>query len=271
MNPVLLDLGFIQIYWYSVMILIGVLVAYSLITKEAKRFKISKDFIWNMMFYTVILGLIGARLYYVVLEWDYFSNNLNEIYQIWEGGLAIHGGILFGLIFILFYANKYKVNKFRLLDITVVGLIIAQAIGRWGNFFNGEAHGPATTLETLQGYYIPQFIIDGMNINGTYYHPTFFYESVWCLIGFIILLILRRRYYTKIGQMVSFYLIWYGIGRYFIESLRTDSLMFLDFKMAQVVSIIMIVVGLILFIVKGLGSKLRNRYNDPENIEEVRF
>ncbi len=271
MNPVLIDLGFIQIYWYSALILVGILVAYYIIEKEANKFKMPSSFIWNMLFYTIILGLIGARLYYVVLEWPQYSDDLMSIFKVWEGGLAIHGGIIFGLIFVLIYANKYKVNKFRLLDILVVGLIIAQAIGRWGNFFNGEAHGPATTIEALQNLFIPQFIIDGMYIGGTYYQPTFLYESLWCLVGFGLLLFLRRRYYWKVGQTFSFYLIWYGIGRYFIESLRTDSLMLFDLKIAQIVSLIMIITGLILFIIKGSGSKLRNRYNDLENVEEVKF
>lgn len=271
MNPVLIDLGFIKIYWYSIMILIGVFIAGSLIIKESKKYKIPEDYIVNMILYTILFGIIGARLYYVVFNWDYYGSNLIDILKVWEGGLAIHGGILFGLIFILIYTKKYKVNTLRMLDIIVVGLIIGQAIGRWGNFFNGEAHGPATTLETLQNLFLPQFIIDGMNIHGIYYHPTFLYESLWCLIGFIILLIFRRRYYTKIGQTTGLYLIWYGIGRFAIESMRTDSLMLGNYKIAQLVSLAFIIIGIILFIVKSLGSKLDNRYNDMENIDEIQF
>lgn len=271
MNPVLIDLGFIKIYWYSIMILIGVFIAGSLIIKESKKYKIPEDYIVNMILYTILFGIIGARLYYVAFNWDYYSSNLIDILKVWEGGLAIHGGILFGLIFILIYTKKYKVNTLRMLDIIVVGLIIGQAIGRWGNFFNGEAHGPATTLETLQNLFLPQFIIDGMNIHGIYYHPTFLYESLWCLIGFIILLIFRRRYYTKIGQTTGLYLIWYGIGRFAIESMRTDSLMLGNYKIAQLVSLAFIIIGIILFIVKSLGSKLDNRYNDMENIDEIQF
>ena len=158
-----------------------------------------------------------------------------------------------------------------MLDIIVVGLLIGQAIGRWGNFFNGEAHGPATTLTFLQSLHLPNFIIEGMKINGTYYQPTFLYESIWCLIGFVLLLIFRRRKYCKIGQVTALYLAWYGIGRYIIEGLRTDSLMFFNFKIAQIVSLILIISGLIILIVKSKGTVFNNQYNDKENIDEIRF
>jgi len=271
MNPVLVDLGFIKIYWYSVMILLGLVIGYSLINSESKKYKIPSSYITNLAFYTMIFAIVGARLYYVIFNFDYYSNNLLEIIQIWNGGLAIHGGIIAGLIFIIFYTKKYKINTWRMLDIVVVGLIIGQAIGRWGNFFNGEAHGPEVSLEFLNSLHLPQFIINGMNISGIYYHPTFLYESLWCLIGFVLLLILRRLKYWKIGQTSSVYLIWYGIGRFLIESLRTDSLMLGDFKIAQIVSIILIISGIIIFVIKSRGSKLDNRYNDMENIDEIRF
>ena len=154
----------------------------------------------------------------------------------------------------------------------VVGLIIAQAIGRWGNFFNQEAHGPEVARSVLEGFkIIPKFVIDGMNIAGTYYHPTFYYESLWCLLGFIILILVRRFYeYLKAGQLTGIYLIWYGIGRFFIEALRTDSLMFKTIKTAQIVSIIMIIIGLILFIKGFKGSKFEDRYDDYE-LEDIKF
>lgn len=271
MNPVLLDLGYIKIYWYSIMILLGAFVGGTLIIRESKKFKIPEDYITNLIMYCLIFGIIGARLYYCIFEWDYYSNHLLDIFKVWEGGLAIHGGIIFGLIFIIIYTRKYKVNTFRMLDIIAVGLLIGQAIGRWGNFFNSEAHGPATTIEFLQGLHLPNFIIEGMKINGIYYHPTFLYESIWCLIGFILIFFLRKRYYCKIGQTTALYFIWYGIGRFLIESLRTDSLMFGNFKLAQIVSIILIIIGIIIYIIKTRGSKLDNRYNDKENIDEIHF
>jgi len=271
MNPVLIDLGFIKIYWYSIMILLGIFIGGTLIIKESKKFKIPEDYIVNMILYAIIFGIIGARLYYVAFNWDYYGSNLIDILKVWEGGLAIHGGIIFGLIVVMVYTKKYHVSTMRMLDIIVVGLIIGQAIGRWGNFFNGEAHGMATTLETLKSLFIPQFIIDGMNIHGVYYHPTFLYESLWCIIGFIILLFFRRRYYNKIGQTTGLYLVWYGIGRYMIEGMRTDSLMIGSFRMAQLVSLAFVVIGLIILIIRSRGSKLDNRYNDMENIDIIEF
>ena len=240
MNPVLFDFGFIKIYWYSVMILFGVLAGYFVAMKEAKRFGINKNFMFNLFFYIIILAIIGARAYYVIFNWSYYSSHLTDVFKIWEGGLAIHGGILLGLLWTIFYTKKYKVSTFRILDIVVVGLLIGQAIGRWGNFFNGEAHGSATTLETLHSLFIPEFIIEGMKIGGTYYHPTFLYESLWCLLGFVLILVVRRLRYIKVGQITSFYLVWYGIGRFLIESMRTDSLMFFGIKQAQIVSMLMI-------------------------------
>lgn len=271
MNPILLDLGVIKIYWYSAMIFLGLLIGGWLILKEAERFNISEDFIVNLFFFTIPIAVIGARLYYVLFNWDYYSVNMSEIFMIWEGGLAIHGGMLFGLLWIIFYTKKYKVNTFRILDMIVIGLIIGQAIGRWGNFFNGEAHGTATTLEHLQSLHIPEFIINGMNIGGTYYLPTFLYESIWCLLGFIILLVIRRLKYIKIGQTTAVYLIWYGIGRFIIEGIRTDSLLIGNFRQAQIISIIMVILGIVIFILKGKGSKLDNQYNKMGDINEIKF
>lgn len=271
MSAILLDLGFIKIYWYSALIFLALLIGGWLIISEAKRFKISEEFITNLFFFAIPIAIVGARIYYVIFNWSYYSSHIIEIFKVWEGGLAIHGGMLFGLLWIIFYTKKYKVNTFKILDMIVVGLLIGQAIGRWGNFFNGEAHGPATTLEALQNLFIPNFIIEGMHIGGTYYKPTFLYESLWCLIGFVIILFIRRTKYIKIGHLTGFYLIWYGIGRFFIEGLRTDSLMILGLKQAQIVSILMIIIGLVIIIVKSMGSKLENRYNKTGDINESKF
>lgn len=271
MNPILFDLGFIKIYWYSIMIFLALLIGGWLVLKEAKRFKIPEDFVTNLFFFAIPISILGARLYYVLFNWSYYSMHLVEIFKIWEGGLAIHGGLLFGLLWVIFYTKKYKVNTLKMLDMIVVGLIVGQAIGRWGNFFNGEAHGPATTLEFLQGLHLPEFIIKGMNIGGIYYQPTFLYESLWCLIGFIILIIIRRTKYIKVGQLTGVYLIWYSIGRFLIESLRTDSLMLFGFKQAQIVSVLLIAIGIIIIVVKNRGSKFDNKYNEIGDSNEIRF
>lgn len=260
MEKVALDLGPIQIYWYSIFIFIGMLVACFLIYKEAKKRGIDEDFLVNLTFNTIIIGIIGARLYYVLFNLSYYLDNPVEIFQIWNGGLAIHGGIIAGLLFIIYYCKKHEVNLWKMLDIIVVGLIIAQAIGRWGNFFNSEAYGPITTATHLKSLGIPQFIIDGMYILGEYRQPTFFYESVWCLFGFLAMLIIRQYKYLKIGQLTSFYLIWYGIIRFIIEAMRTDSLMLGPLKMAQLVSLVFIVSGIIIFI-KSTKTNQKELYN----------
>lgn len=255
MDRVALDLGFIQIYWYSIFIFVALLVACAVIYKEAKKRGIDEDTMINMTFSTVIFGIIGARLYYVLFNLPYYSKNIVEIFEIWNGGLAIHGGIIFGLLSIIAFCKKNNMNVMRMLDIIVVGLIIGQAIGRWGNFFNSEAYGAITTLEKLQSQGIPQFIIDGMYILGEYRQPTFFYESVGCVFGFLAMLIIRCGKYLKRGNLTAFYLVWYGVLRFLIEGLRTDSLMLGPIKMAQAVSLLFVLTGIIIFIINLKRSK----------------
>lgn len=271
MNPILLEIGPITIYWYSVMIFIAFLIGGSLALREAKKWKISEDFMVNLFFYLIPIAIIGARLYYVLFNLEYYKLNPISILKVWEGGLAIHGGIIAGLIFVILYCKKYKVNWVRLIDILVVSLALGQAIGRWGNFFNGEAHGAVTTLEALQAWHLPNFIIEGMNIDGVYFVPTFLIESIWCLIMFIVLLIVRGNSYTKLGQTTCLYLILYGAERFIVEGFRTDSLMLGNFRMAQIISVLMVVIGLIVFIKLKKGSKFSNKYNDIANTNESTF
>lgn len=247
MDRVALELGPIQIYWYSIFIFLGLLTASILIFKEARKRNIDEDFLINLIFNTIIIGLIGARVYYVLFNIPYYTSNPIEILAVWNGGLAIHGGIFAAVAFILIYCKKKNINILQLLDIIVVGLIIAQAIGRWGNFFNSEAYGQVTTYAELKAQQIPTFIINGMYILGEYRQPTFFYESTWCFAGFLAMLIIRKYKYLKRGQLTGFYLFWYGLGRLLIESLRTDSLMLGPIKIAQVVSIVFIITGIVLF------------------------
>lgn len=248
MNPILIDLGFIQIRWYAVLILIAFIVGYYLVITRCRKKGISTAQISDMCFYLIFVGIIGARIYYCIFNMDYYSKNLLDIIKIWEGGLAIHGGVIAGIIFIYFYTKKKELNLLDILDIFAPALVLGQAIGRWGNFFNQEAFGPITTLANLQNLNIPQFIIDGMYINYSYHHPTFLYESIGCLIIFIIIMIIRSLKSIKPGQVTSIYLIGYGIIRFLIEGLRQDSLMLFNLKIAQIVSIIMIIIGIILFI-----------------------
>ena len=256
MNPELINIGGLSIRWYSVLILCGILIAIFLAEKEGKKRRLSKDFIFDLAFWVVIFGILGARLYFVVFNFDLYKSDMMEIFRIWNGGLAIHGGILFGFITCLIYCKFKKVKLLEITDIAVVSLIIAQAIGRWGNFFNSEAHGPITSLENLKSMHIPNFIINGMNIDGIYYHPTFFYESIWCLVGFILLLILRKFLKErKNGELTCVYLMWYSVGRFFIEQLRTDSLMIGTFKVAQLVSLSCFVIGLLFYLYLAFFKK----------------
>lgn len=267
MDRVALDLGFIQIYWYSIFIFLGVFFGGLVILRETKRQNINENFIVNLIFYTVIFGLIGARLYYVVFNLDYYLKYPFEILEIWNGGLAIHGGILFGLLTVILYTRKYHAKTLKVLDILVVGLILGQAIGRWGNFFNGEAYGAITTLEHLQKLGLPDFLIQGMYINGAYHQPAFLYESIWNIFGFFALLIVRRYKYLKNGQLTGVYLIWYSVGRFFIEGMRTDSLMLGSFKMAQIMSIGLIIIGILMLIFCRKGTRFDNLYKDKEKKE----
>ena len=258
MNPVLLDLGFIEIRWYSIFILLAFIVGYFIVIKQSKKNNIDLTFITDLVFYIIIFCIIGARLYYCLFNIDYYSKNIIDIFKIWEGGLAIHGGIIAGILTIYFYSKKKDISLIKLLDVFAPALVLGQAIGRWGNFFNMEAYGPETTLATLQNLNIPKFIIDGMYIDRAYHHPTFFYESLGCLIIFIILIILMNIKKIKQGQITAVYFISYGIIRFLIEGLRQDSLMLFNLKIAQVVSILMIIIGLYLFIKPYITKDLRN-------------
>lgn len=264
MNPIIFSIGGVDIRWYSVLMLTGMLITIMMVIKEAKRFNISKDFAFNLAFWVIIFGLIGARAYYVLFNYSLYQNNLLDIFKVWEGGLAIHGGLIAGFITLFVYSKRYNINPFKMTDITVVPLLLAQAIGRWGNFFNGEAHGAATTYYHLKELHIPEKIIEGMKIGNVYYHPTFLYESIYCLIGFIILLFVRRYPYLKRGQLTCLYLMYYSLGRFFIESLRTDSLMLGGFKMAQIISVILFTVGLIMFMALSRKGRFEDLYNEEQ-------
>ena len=265
MNPVLFTLFGIEIRWYSVLLLTGMIIAMFMFIKEGKRFNIPKDFTFNLAFWVIIIGIISARLYYCVFNFSLYKDNLLDIFKIWEGGLAIHGGLIGGFITLFIYTKKYSVNTYKITDMAVVPLLLAQSIGRWGNFFNSEAHGVATTYYHLKELHIPEKIIEGMKIGNVYYHPTFFYESLYCLVGFIILLFIRRYRYLKRGQLTCIYMMYYSVGRFFIEALRTDSLMFGAFRVAQLISVAMFVIGLIAFMIIGRKGRFEDLYNEEQS------
>ena len=256
MNSTLFDFGFIKIKWYSFFIFIGILVALFIIVKEYKKKNKSIDELTDLLFYGILIGILGARIYYVLFNLSYYLTNPIEILEVWNGGLAIHGGIIASLIFVFIYCKKKKMNFLLILDILVVGVIIAQSLGRWGNFFNGEAYGRIVSLSFLKGLHLPKFIINGMYIDGFYREPTFLYESVFSFIGFIILLLVRKIKSLRVGQLTGIYFLWYGIERFIIESFRSDSLMLGSLKQAQIISIISCIVGIYLLFKNIKSNKL---------------
>ena len=270
MSPVIFTIFGFEVRWYSVLILLSVIISYFLIIIETRKFKIKSEYVTNLLFWTIIFGILGARIYYVLFNLDYYLANPKEIVMVWHGGLAIHGGIIAGLITIIFYTRRYNVKTLKILDIMAPVLIISQAIGRWGNFFNSEAYGSIVEYNTLVNMkIIPQYIIDHMYIDGAYRLPMFYFESLACLIGFLIILFIRRRKYIKNGQVFSFYLIWYGIVRFIIEIFRSDSLMLFNIKVAQIVSVLMVLAGIVIIIKQRRKPLLDELYN--KQYEDIQF
>ena len=236
------DVFGIPIYWYGIIIATGLMLAVIYGSLNAKRLGISADKLLNCVIVGVITGIIGARLYFVLFQWDYYSVHPDKILAINEGGLAIYGGIIGALAGGLIVGRKEKMNIPALLDVAAVGFLIGQGIGRWGNFFNQEAYGVATDLPW-------RMVSEGTN--GIAVHPCFLYESVWCLLGALLLHIFS---YTKMrkyhGQMALIYMVWYGLERTFVEGLRTDSLYIpnTDFRVSQLLSAVIAITGLVMLI-----------------------
>ncbi|AOA02728.1 MULTISPECIES: prolipoprotein diacylglyceryl transferase [Carnobacterium] len=258
-DPIAFSLGGLSVHWYGVIIASAVLLAIFLGTNESEKRGIKGDDIIDMMLWALPISIIGARIYYVIFEWRYYIQHPAEIIAIWNGGIAIYGGLIAGGLTVYWFTKKRGLPFWLVLDIAAPSVIIAQAIGRWGNFVNQEAHGEATTKAFLEGLHIPDFIVNNMNIEGVYYQPTFLYESLWNVLGFILLLILRRRKnLLKRGEVALSYVLWYSFGRFFIEGLRTDSLMLAQtIRVSQLLSILLFVGAILLWIYR------RKKY--PEN------
>ncbi|MDT2387514.1 MULTISPECIES: prolipoprotein diacylglyceryl transferase [Enterococcus] len=245
-DPVAISIGPIKIYWYGIIIALAMLIGISLATKEAQKLGLEEDTMVDMALWAIPIGFIGARLYYVLFKWDYYIQNPSEIIAIWNGGIAIYGGLIAGGLAVYWFARRKKMTLTLLLDILAPSVLLAQSIGRWGNFINQEAHGGPVTRQFLENLYLPEFIINQMNINGTYYHPTFLYESLWSLVGFALLLLLRNKnQFLRQGEVALSYVIWYSAGRLFIEGMRTDSLWIGDFlRVSQGLSLVLFVAAL---------------------------
>jgi len=247
-SPIMLQIGRIEIRWYGVLIALSILLATFIAEKEAKKEKIDEDDLFTAVSLGIIFGILGARLYYVIFNFDYFSGNLSAIFKIWQGGLAIHGAILAAFLVVFLYTKIKKKCSFTFLqglDLFTFVLPLAQSIGRWGNFFNHEAYGAPTNLPWKM-YIAPQDRMIGYE-SYEYFHPTFFYESAWNLVVFLILFYFIRNKRKSYGEVTALYLILYSIGRIPIESLRTDSLYLGNFRVAILISIILIILGIGLF------------------------
>lgn len=265
LDPIFIQIGPLAVHWYGVIIGMGVMIGLYLALRECARRDVSKDRFIDLIFYAIPISILSARAYYVIFEWDYYSQNLSEIPKIWHGGLAIHGGLIGAVLTAIIFARVKGLSFWKLADIAAPSIILAQAIGRWGNFMNQEAHGGEVSRQFLENLHLPEFIINQMYINGVYYHPTFLYESVWNLAGFLILLLLRKVNLRR-GEIFLSYMTWYSIGRFFIEGMRTDSLMLTNsLRMAQVISIAIIAFAIVVFIIRRVKGDANRRYLDSKN------
>lgn len=262
LNPIAIDLGPIQVHWYGLIIGFGVLLGLIIALRESERRGLDKEIFTDLILFAVPIAIISARIYYVIFQWEYYSQNPGDIIKIWNGGIAIHGALIGSVLTAIVFAKLKKVSFWKLVDIAAPSLLLGQAIGRWGNFMNQEAHGGEITRSFLENMHLPEFIINQMYINGTYYHPTFLYESIWNILGVIILLSLRKVNLRR-GELFLTYVIWYSIGRYFIEGLRTDSLMLTEsLRIAQVISIVLIGVAIALVVYRRVRGHADKRYLD---------
>ncbi|WRN86070.1 prolipoprotein diacylglyceryl transferase [Staphylococcus aureus] len=255
-DPVAFNLGPLSVRWYGIIIAVGILLGYFVAQRALVKAGLHKDTLVDIIFYSALFGFIAARIYFVIFQWPYYAENPSEIIKIWHGGIAIHGGLIGGFIAGVIVCKVKNLNPFQIGDIVAPSIILAQGIGRWGNFMNHEAHGGSVSRAFLEQLHLPNFIIENMYINGQYYHPTFLYESICDVAGFIILVNIRK--HLKLGETFFLYLTWYSIGRFFIEGLRTDSLMLTsNIRVAQLVSILLILISISLIVYR------RIKYNPP--------
>ena len=246
-DPIAFTIFGIDIRWYGILIACGMIIAVLLSCKRAPHHGFTDEDVLDIALWMLPIGVIGARVYYVLFNLDYYDT-FSSMLDIRSGGLAIHGGLIFGMITIIVICRRKKIAPLNVLDCFIPTVALAQAIGRWGNFFNGEAHGGPTDL--------PWAIL----VDGELVHPTFLYESIWCLLLFILLSWFDKNKRTANGQTFSLYLILYSIERFFVESLRTDSLMIGPFRQAQVISVCAIILGICLYMWSS-----KNRRITPDN------
>ena len=227
----------LNIYWYGLIIATGILAAYIFCNRIANDYDLTSDNLLDIVIFGLPSAIICARIYYVIFEWNSYKDNLLEIFKIWEGGIAIYGAIIGAVISTVIYCRLKKINILNALDIGAFGLLIGQIFGRWGNFVNAEAYGAPTTLPWRME------LVD----LGICVHPTFLYESLWNL-GVFVLLVLARKKTTFKGETFLSYITLYGLGRSWIEGLRTDSLYIGNLRVSQLVALMCVIIGIILII-----------------------
>lgn len=258
MNSTAFSILGLDIKWYGIFIASGAILGMLVAKYTSKLRNANYDEIINTLIISLPIGIIGARLYYVIFEFNYYKDNLWQIFNIRQGGLAIHGGLIFGLLSAIIYTRYKKLNFLQMADAAVPSIILAQSIGRWGNFFNQEAHGGEVSEAFISKF--PKFIQNGMYIDGTYYHPTFLYESIWNLSCFIVLLFIAKK--TRRNGITFFsYITFYSLGRFFIEGLRTDSLMLGPIRVAQLVSLTGFTFGLLILLGYFIKNKTTHEIN----------
>ncbi|MDO4486140.1 MAG: prolipoprotein diacylglyceryl transferase [Bacillota bacterium] len=241
-DPVAFTIFNIDIMWYAILITSGVILAAFICCRRAEKHDLTSDNVLNFVIICVPAAIIGARLYYVLFNWSYYSGDLMKIINTRAGGLAIHGGLIFGFGAAVILCIIWKIRPLNVMDLAAPCVAVAQSIGRWGNFFNSEAHGGPCDLPWA-------IIVDGQKV-----HPTFLYESLWCLLLFFVLIYVDNRRKFE-GQTFLLYGILYSAERFFVEGLRTDSLMIGPFKQAQVISITIIIVCAVAYAVLYKQSK----------------
>lgn len=292
LDPIAFSLGPITVRWYGIILGSAALIGLWLAVMEGKRFRIPPDFFMDLLLIGVPSAIIGARIYYVAFKWDAYKNDLLEIFKIWNGGIAIYGALIGAIIAGYIYIRRKGYDFWRIADICAPSLIAGQMIGRWGNYVNQEAHGgPVTESFLRDSLHLPAWITDQMYIDGQFYHPTFLYESMWNLLGLLLLFFLRRQSFLRAGELFFSYFIWYSIGRFFIEGLRTDSLAFtapewfaslinglwspmlvlfepgsMDYgnvRISQLIGILIIIAAVILIVLRRKKGWSAEKYSDP--------
>ncbi len=243
MNPVAFEVFGFKVMWYGILIALGVILGTAVGIREAKKRGYDEDTIINLMLVAVPAALVGARIYYVIFSWDIYRDDPISALNFREGGLAIHGGLIGAVLASLIYCKVKNLRFWKIADIMAPSIILGQAIGRWGNYANQEAHGGPTDLPWA-------ITIDGVKV-----HPTFFYEFLWNIIVFAFLMKYRSKKIKFEGQIFLMYLMLYSVGRFFIEGLRTDSLMIGPLRTAQLISVLIILVSAAVYYVKSRNSK----------------